>query len=694
MDEQEIIYLSRVHTLIDDEISRLDAQRAEEGRKIREETKEYMAENPFAAVYGRSYEFIRETESRMDTAEKLFARVRSLREMRKAPYFGRVDFYDDEEGEEEKIYVGFQSLYDGSSGDILVFDWRAPVSSLFYTGETGPASYPAPCGEIKGTINRIRQYLFENGRLKSYWDADLRIDDTVLRDVLSGEAGGKMKNIVCTIQREQNRAIRFHAGKSLTVFGPAGSGKTSIGMHRLAWLLYEMRASGFQPFILMFTGNEAFRSYIAGVLPELGERETRTQNFATLFHQYLPGFSVETALEQTEALLEGNRKREETICALYGEEFISSVESSFKNIPVRFHNISLFGSTVVPAAVTLSRFRALPPGVPVKKRLETVAEWVNDEITNYFLIHKKELINAVLEKTEAGDSYTENYRRLKGQLQARARQMVLDAAETNPETLYCQYVRSFFGNTPLTHEILDRIQNKILYFEDAVWLLYIGAKLGVCAVKSPPTHILIDEAQDYSPLQHKILKTLYPKAVFTVLADVNQGITPRLNTKEEAFLCTVYDAQALYLGKSYRSTKQLCEFSKQFLPPEKADFESFDREGPAPFIHSSPDAVQKTAEIIREGLKNHHTVCVILKTVSEADRFFKKLKPLVPDCTAILSEKKALSGRITCIPVTLAKGLEFDCVILPFADNLGKEPGVSYLMTTRALHELHLINAY
>ena len=215
----------------------------------------------------------------------------------------------------------------------------------------GKAAYDAPGGEVSGAISRIRQYQFREGTLVACWDADMRIDDAVLRGVLSGASSEKMRTIVSTIQRDQNRAIRADSAKNLAVFGPAGCGKTSVGMHRLAWLLYEARTDNRTPDLLMFTANEAFRAYVSGVLPELGEREIRACSYADLFRKHLKGYAVEEALSQTEALLTGSRERERSVRAMYDPAFTAFAEETLSALPAHFRTMSLFGEVVIPAAL-------------------------------------------------------------------------------------------------------------------------------------------------------------------------------------------------------------------------------------------------------------------------------------------------------------------------------------------------------
>ena len=688
MEQAELLKAAETCAFVEKEIGRLLKEAGESGETVRRRNREYIAEHPFGSVYGDSDALVRENEKTIEAAEKQRAEARLLEQVRLSPYFGRVDFTFADDGETEAVYVGMKTLVENRR--FLVYDWRAPISALYYYGELGPASYAAPCGSVDGEIRMLRQYTFKNGELQTYWDADLHIDDAVLRGVLSGQAAQEMRPIVYTIQREQNAAIRYAPRKNLAVFGPAGSGKTAVGLHRLAWLLYQAQNGGDPVSTLMVTANEAFRSYVSAVLPSLGEANTQSVGFAELFARYLPEYRVEPALRQTEALLQNDTFRVKNVASLYAPEFADFMDAQMQSVPARFKNVNVLDQPALSAQTLEARFRGLPVSVPVQKRLQTLADWAADELENYFLIHRKELLQTLLDRTELGESYTQRYLQLRKRVPEEARRMVLTAVPDDPAPLLKRLFSEFYGQTPLLSALMARIRARELYFEDACALLFIAARLGKCPVTFSPTHVLVDEAQDLAPLQHRILRTLYPRAVFTALADTNQSIAPAANTCSEAEIAALYGAEALYLGKSYRSTRQIGEFAKRYLPEGAADYEVFDRAGPVPETHVAADPVKITAELMRSAAGRHGTVCVLLPTAAEAAAFYKKLKALVRECALLQNETQTLSGKLLCMPATLAKGLEFDCVLLPLPEPRPSER-LMYLMATRALHELHLI---
>ena len=695
MEAVEQAYYDEVKAYLNDEIAHLRAENVSLKREIREAGRQFAAENPYGAIYQSVFsvateagQHIAEMEKKLGAAEKDLAEAAYLEKLRLSPYFGRVDFA--ESGEAERYYIGLRTLYRKADSRILTYDWRAPVGALFYTGEVGKAAYEAPGGKISGEIRRIRQYQFRDGCLCACWDADMRIDDAVLRDVLSGASSEKMRTIVSTIQRDQNRAIRADAGKHLAVFGPAGCGKTSVGMHRLAWLLYEARTDNRTPDLLMFTSNEAFRVYVSGVLPELGERDIRSCAYGDLMRKHLKGYSVEDALSQTEALLSGNRERERFIRAAYDPDFLAFAQEKASDQPARFRTMSLFGESVLSAAALKGKYLSCPPSMRVGDRLALLKRWAEDEIRRYFRLNKRTVYATVMRNTPLGDSTDAAYRRCKDRFLQNAAAMIDAAVCTDPAVLCRRLFAAYYGENEALEALKRRLDGKKLFFEDGVLLLFLRAAQGLCRETRKPTHILIDEAQDYAPIQHMTIRLLFPDTVFTVLADVNQAIVPAADSLHAEEIASIYGAQPFFIAKSYRNTRQIGMFAKRFLP-DGADYELFDRDGPAPRFCEAADPAETAAEIVKGLPERFRSVCVILPTVRETKRFFTALRELLPGCAAVTDAKTAPSARVLCMPVALTKGMEFDAVIIPDFRELENNSRVAYMMTTRALHELFLL---
>ncbi|NLA76237.1 MAG: helicase IV, partial [Clostridiales bacterium] len=281
-----------------------DAMRA--GRKFNED-------DPYGSVYGgiELTELQYVVAKELDDSDELRREVHILKKLLKEPYFARVDFRADSENETEKIYIGLKNLYDEDTMEMFVCDWRAPVASLFYNDFDLGAYYDAPNGRINGHIALKRQYKFEDGKLLYAVDSDIKIDDEILREVLAKGSEDKLKIIVSSIQREQNSAIRYSGARNLLVSGPAGSGKTSIGMHRMAYLLYNDRESLYSKDIYMFTNNNLFASYVADIIPELGEEDIIKTELFGIFRENIDEdvYTVFDHYDQAEALISGDPLR-------------------------------------------------------------------------------------------------------------------------------------------------------------------------------------------------------------------------------------------------------------------------------------------------------------------------------------------------------------------------------------------------
>ncbi|MFZ0371517.1 MAG: RNA polymerase recycling motor HelD, partial [Halobacillus sp.] len=316
---------------------------------------------------------------------KLYARQED------SPYFGRIDFQE-EDGELESIYIGIGSLMDKNKEDFLIYDWRAPVSSMYYDYAPGPVQYETPVGEVTGEMKLKRQFIIRQGSLQGMFDTGLTIGDELLQHVLGGNATSHMKSIVATIQKEQNQIIRYDKNKMLIVQGAAGSGKTSAAMQRIAYLLYRYRTSISADQILLFSPNHMFISYVASVLPELGEDNMRQ----VTFQEYAAGrldrdFELESPFEQLEYLLSDrdSQRLERRVAAI---RFKSALD--YKNLlddyvkgltekGMKFRNITFRGQTIVRADEIHRYFYKLTGRIP--NRIESVKGWLLDQLDAFQL---------------------------------------------------------------------------------------------------------------------------------------------------------------------------------------------------------------------------------------------------------------------------------------------------------------------
>lgn len=682
-----------------------------------------------------------------------FEAAERLAKMHDNPYFARIDFAE-AGGRPDKIYIGRASLTDDDGETFWIYDWRAPVASLFYDHEPGPASYQTPDGEISGELTLKRQFVIREGKLKHMFDTDETVGDEILQAVLSEKSDTVMKSIVATIQKAQNRIIRDEKHRLLVVQGAAGSGKTSAALQRVAYLLYRYRGVLTPDQIVLFSPNPVFKGYVSRVLPDLGEANMRQMTFRELIEARLGRrFQVEDLFAQTEALhaaeqtAEGEARRQ-AVRYKGSEHFFATVERYFAHLEtqgVKFRPLRFRGMTIVSAEEMQAHYYAIPAAEGFGQRaaalrkwlLARLEEWAESQLDEPWaeeaaeLADHEEIQRAYVQIRRSGGFHEGAFNdeeRMAEMLRRNAvarsieplRKAVkayrfLDAAGTYRELFRS---RSLFaacapdGKLPECWEWMAAraevtLARKIVDHEDATPLLYMMDGLeGFRRVEPDVRHLFVDEAQDYTPFQAAYLRNRFPNAHMTVLGDFNQAIYAgsqdsggfggwtRLMKEEETAVW--------HLATSYRSTRQIVEFSKRILLPEEAEgIRSFQRDGEAPKLVPCRDGAEladRAAEDIRQLLQQGYvTIGVIAKTARECGDAAALLKERLPDewpVAHLSGESAVLPKGVAVMPSYLAKGIEFDAVIVwdASAACYGKDHDrkLLYTVCTRALHALHI----
>lgn len=637
-----------------------------------------------------------------------------------SPYFGRIDFIEDVENEAEKYYIGLSNLINDNF-DFLVYDWRAPISSMFYDCEIGEASYKCPEGVIEGELILKRQYKINNGKMEYMFDSNLKIDDEMLQDILSKSTDDRMKAIVTTIQREQNRVIRDEEYKILIVQGPAGSGKTSIALHRIAYLLYRYRDKITPQNIVIFSPNEIFNDYISNVLPELGEDNMYQTTFKEYMHMALGGeFIKESYCDMMEYVLNSKNElnyqnRITNIMYKSTVEFVNILKyyvTHVEKIDRKFTDIIFRDMLVVSSKDLEELFFKDYIRLPLKRRLKKIKERI------LFLLdpYKKDRIKEVVDGLEDTGSYINKMEILKDSISIVNDEMkeIYDEIDRITEFNLAEIYKEFFENLEFFYrnsnisyckEKIEKIRNytiksletQKLNYEDQIPLLYLKTALGDTPKTSEIKYVIIDEAQDYTPLQYEIFCQLFESANMTILGDLNQSINPFMNVGGYNNISNIFaesNTCIINLTKSYRSTKEITEFSRKLLNSEFID-ESIQRSGDEPLLlgFSKEEAIKEKIlndiKIYKE--RGYKSIGIITRNAKEANDVYDFLKDKI-QIKAIMKDDDDYVNDTLVIPAYLAKGLEFDVVLIYNVGNENycceDERLMLYTACTRALHIL------
>lgn len=613
-----------------------------------------------------------------------------LRKLESSPYFGRIDFHENEAEGTAKVYVGTHALFDSHLNSII-HDWRAPICSLFYDYELGPASYTAPEGVISGEIHLKRQYSIEDGKMKYILDGGLTITDEVLREALARNTTGRMREIAKTIQKEQNAVIRNEQHKVLVVEGAAGSGKTSVALHRAAYLLYRYRNRMTYKNLMIFSPNDIFSDYISNVLPELGEQNIMNTTFDECAKAILgnrPRF--EDRYDQLETLCTSAKdssyeRRSRSIMfksSLLFLEIMRNYAEYLRKTVIVFSSLTYGGSVVIPESHIRKLYKEHCAWMPIIPSLEHLVEILDTKFSD--LAGPKLVRHHVASMLQKA-----NIRKLYADLFADPNLIKrLAEGQDVPDDLD--------AICALTHK--SALKGKVLYEDIAPILLLKGLFDGFMADKSV-IHLIIDEAQDYTPIQYEIIRHVFSESSITLLGDINQSINPFMNIRNFDSIWKIFSRNTgiiVPLMTSYRATFEIAQFTSHILKSSQP-INVVARNGEKPTVTCVRDSekligkISADIDILKKSGLN--SIAVICKSAKEAKNAFNALKSLHEICLVERDDTKFEHG-IVVIPVYLAKGLEFDGVIIYDAGshNYSGEDDrrLFYTACTRALHVLHV----
>ena len=630
---------------------------------------------------------------------KKISRIRTLEKQLSTPYFARLDFKEDGE-ETESFYIGLSTVEDEDNFDIFVFDWRSPVANMFYDFEAGPAYYDAPVRRTEGHIEFTRQYNIRNGEIVFMHNSNESLCDEALTSMLSGNATDKMKNIVASIQKEQNDIIRSDDSKVLFIQGAAGSGKTSIALHRSAYLLYKHRKNLSAENILIFSPNEVFAEYISDVLPELGESNIRQTTFELYSKRFLPSnYLYENKNDHLDYIYSNHTDKDEFKLRSKSMEyknttdFMDTLNKFIVDIPRLITNITpitIEGNQIVSRKSVEKTIFERFKDIPFLNRIEVVKQSLFSQVENKYLSSKDNSHFDYVEDKKTFYDYCKN----QVDIQVDAMLSTLDSVAIY-KLLWNNIKR--YTNVDLTSvkEItLNSLNSNEVKYEDITPIIYIRAALEGFRSYGNMKHVLVDECQDYSPLFYEIIKKSFPNASLTIMGDLNQRIDKHSNVKSRNSITDVFnDVKTVVLTKSYRSTGNITNFTKDILDTHEP-IEAVDRIGDNPTIYMvNENLTLKISEKINE-MKNKgfKSIAIICKNKENCENLYYSLKEINSDVNLIISDKCEFKIGVNVISSYLAKGLEFDGVILADGENYlsNEDKHLFYTACTRALHELNI----
>lgn len=661
---EESIYLDTIIEKLNDYLDTLD-------KKVKlyedefKESKKYLYENREDMDAMEIFSNEKSISQIVSSGEFISKQKTKIESLINTPYFARIDFRYDDEDEIEKIYIGRNAFID-NFGDMLIYDWRAPVSSMYYDFELGNASYDAPLGKVEGDITLKRQFKITKSKMDYVIESALSIGDEVLQRELSNTSDQRMKNIVATIQKEQNRIIRNEGTNTLIIQGVAGSGKTSIALHRVAYFLYKYREYLSAENVVVISPNKVFADYISNVLPELGEEPIIQLDLEDIARENLDKqMDFEKFSEQVSELLDApDENKRERIKFKSSLEFVLLINNYISYIDNNYFNATdyIHNDIFIDKEFIRNRYDAY-----TKRAIFSRVDKIADDIIEKIKIEK------ISDKIPG-----------KGEIRKKLLSML---KYDNTLDLY----KDFF-NYINKEELFNFKHNKL---ENCDVFPYIYFKIFVEGIEGIDTikHVVIDEMQDYTPVQYRVIKELY-KCKKTILGDFGQCVNP-YNSNSLSLLSDIFEnSEVVKLNKSYRSTYEIIKFSEQIL---KQDIEPIERHGELPKIIKCSSLEEELKQIENTidnfNKSDYSTMGIICKTKTKAKQIYDKLKSKY-EVNLLDIDSLEFKEGIIISNIHMSKGLEFDEIVIPMVDtnnyNSDYDRNLLYIACTRAMHKLTL----
>ncbi len=639
------------------------------------------------------------------------------------PYFARIDFTEEYYDDTEKIYIGLSTLMDGETHNIKVYDWRAPISSVYYRNEIGPVEYSAPAGIIKGYVSLKRQFKISKGKMEYFFDSNLNIMDEMLQEALSKNTSPSMKTIVETIQKQQDLIIRDLDNELLIVQGVAGSGKTSVALHRIAFLLYQglnlkLKSNN----IVIISPNNLFSKYISDVLPELGEEDVEELTFETIFSRIFENkIQIKHRSHLYEQIICEESEEKKKFLRSYAEfkgssvfmEIIDRYIKYFEHKMIPFDDVYFNGKIIetrhIMKALTLSGKLDMPTAKKLKIIESRILDKVNDNKKE-----RREKIEKIVTNSSKHQFEVKSFTRV---LSAKEIYSFIEKIHKFTEFNCYELYKTLFRNKDIFYKISkglelpenidkiidytnENISNPFnLSYSDGIALLYFRVKFEGCDLFSSIKQVVVDEAQDYFPIHYKILSLLFREARYTVVGDINQAVEKESDLSIYNEIISIFNkrkSNILYLTKSYRSSYEINKFSQKLIN-NIVDTEFFKRIESKPEIirGTNKDELHKKIVMDIENYKSQGfgSVAIVVKSRKDAINLYNELNGQTDIKLIDYMGNENINGAVI-IPVYMAKGLEFDAVMVYGADdskyNTEFDKKLLYIACTRALHRLSL----
>lgn len=672
-------------------------------------------------------------DERQNSWQHAADRLTTLNRLEKKPYFARIDFQEKGAEKPETVYIGLASFSD-KPDHFLVYDWRAPISSIYYEGKLGKVSYETPVGTQEVDMTLKRQFQIEDGTIVTIFDTDEQVGDQMLLEALGTHSSTKMKSIVTTIQRTQNEIIRDTKDDLLFVQGAAGSGKTAAVLQRVAWLLYRYRGNLSSSQVVLFSPNQLFNDYIDQVLPELGEHNMVQMTYYQFANRRVPRLHVENLAQRFESSQDPTtQKAVQLTTSLAYFKATGRYAKHLGKANMRFRNLMFRGKVFISKEKIKEIYYSFNNNYNLGNRLDGTKEalikylnhrisvemrskWVEEEVQN---LSKEQIDTMMNDRPREFEDEDQQYKFLARQIVMKALTPVKQAIDHNRWLNINAQFLHFLRATPKLVDLkkfgltadewtayVDKTKEQLrqgnISANGITIYLYLYDLMTGKKGQRDIRYVFIDEVQDYDAYQLAYLKFRFPNARFTLLGDLNQAIFTHENSRSLLRqLGTMFDPEktkVVQLTKSYRSTKQITDFTKHLLTNGEA-IEAFDRNSDLPTVietSNEAQAVDKVVDTLKDYQKDHDAVAIIGKTLEDSEHLFEELKKRGVKTTLIRTENQRLVDGVIIVPSYLAKGLEFDAVIA-WNINAKEYPSdedrqLLYTIASRAMHALTMVS--